>query len=80
MVEPPDWVKTAMLGVLMPIRRSDVVVFVPPLVQLLIFGYAVNLDVENTPIAWMDRDNTPASRSLLNAFKSSRYFRFTMIR
>jgi ABC-2 type transport system permease protein len=57
--------------------RMRVVVFVPPLVQLLIFGYAVNLDVENTPIAWMDRDNTPASRSLLNAFKSSRYFRVT---
>jgi ABC-2 type transport system permease protein len=48
--------------------------FLPPLVQLLLFGYAVNLDVENTRIAWMDFDRTPESRELGAAFSSSRYF------
>ena len=39
--------------------------FLPPIVQLLIFGFAVNLDVEHITIAWMDQDHTPASRELL---------------
>lgn len=49
----------------------------PPLIQLLIFGYAVNLDVENSRIAWLDLDNTPASRELREAFNGSRHFRIT---
>jgi ABC-2 type transport system permease protein len=48
--------------------------FLPPLIQLLIFGYAVNLDVEHTRIAWMDMDRTPESRDLGAAFAASRYF------
>ena len=49
----------------------------PPLIQLLIFGYAVNLDVENSRIAWMDMDRTPESRQLLSGFEGSRHFRVT---
>src|SRR5204862_7203727 len=48
--------------------------FLPPLLQLLIFGYAVNLDVEHIRIAWMDMDRTPESRDLGAAFRASRYF------
>ena len=55
--------------------RMRVVLIFPPLLQLIIFGYAVNLDIENTPLAWMDQDRTPASRELRAAFESSRYFR-----
>ncbi len=55
--------------------RMRVVLFLPPLVQLLIFGYAVNLDVENVRMAWMDLDRTPASRELREAFTSSGRFR-----
>ena len=57
--------------------RSRLLLFVPPLIQLIIFGYAVNLDVENARIAWMDMDRTPESRDLLAAFQGSRYFRIT---
>jgi ABC-2 type transport system permease protein len=49
----------------------------PPLIQLLVFGYAVNLDVENSRIAWMDQDRTPASRELHDVFQGSRNFRIT---
>jgi ABC-2 type transport system permease protein len=49
----------------------------PPLIQLLIFGYAVNLDVEHSRVAWMDQDNTPRSRELRDAFQGSRHFRIT---
>ncbi len=54
--------------------RMRILLIVPPLIQLIIFGYAVNLDVENSRIAWMDLDRTPASRDLLAAFEGSRHF------
>lgn len=57
--------------------RMRVILVMPPLVQLLIFGYAVNLDVENTKIAWVDMDRTPASRELQSAFAGSPYFQIT---
>jgi len=53
--------------------------FGPPLLQLILFGYAVNLDVENARTAWMDMDNTPESRDLLAAFQGSRYFSITAV-
>jgi len=49
----------------------------PPIIQLLIFGYAVNLDVDNSKIAWMDTDRTPQSRELLAGFQGSPQFRVT---
>ena len=55
--------------------RTRALLFGPPLIQLIIFGYAVNLDVQNARIAWMDMDRTPESRELLAAFEGSRYFR-----
>ena len=44
--------------------RMRVLLFVPPMVQLIIFGFAVNLDVDHARIAWMDMDRTPESRDL----------------
>ena len=54
--------------------RMRFMLFLPPLIQLLIFGFAVNLDLEHSKIAWMDLDNTPESRDLGAAFRASRYF------
>src|SRR5690242_21408350 len=54
--------------------RMRVVMFVPPLIQLILFGYAVNLDVDDVRIAWMDQDRTPESRDLLAAFEGSGRF------
>ncbi|MCS6953143.1 MAG: ABC transporter permease [Bryobacteraceae bacterium] len=54
--------------------RMRTVLFLPPLVQLVIFGYAVNLDVRRARIGWMDQDRTPASRELRAAFAGSPYF------
>jgi ABC-2 type transport system permease protein len=54
--------------------RMRVVLIVPPLVQLIVFGYAVNLDVDSARIAWMDQDRTPASRDLRASFEGSRRF------
>jgi ABC-2 type transport system permease protein len=54
--------------------RLRALLFGPPLLQLVIFGYAVNLDVRHTRTAWMDMDSTPQSRELLAAFQGSPYF------
>jgi len=48
--------------------------FMPPLIQLLVFGYAANLDVNTAKIAWMDQDHSPASRELLSEFQGSGRF------
>jgi ABC-2 type transport system permease protein len=54
--------------------RRRLAVFIPPLLQLFVFGYAVNLDVDNVRIGWMDEDHTPASRNLLSGFQGSPRF------
>jgi ABC-2 type transport system permease protein len=54
--------------------RMRVVLFLPPLIQLILFGYAVNLDVDEIRIGWMDLDRTPESRELLAAFEGSTRF------
>ncbi len=54
--------------------RMRVLLFVPPMVQLVVFGFAVNLDVDHARIAWMDMDRTPASRDLRERFEGSGRF------
>ena len=54
--------------------RMRTMLFLPPIIQLLVFGYAVNLDVSNSTMAWMDQDRTPQSRELLAAFQGSGRF------
>ncbi len=54
--------------------RMRGMLFLPPLIQLLIFGYAANLDVDTAKIAWMDQDRTPESRELLSEFEGSGRF------
>jgi drug efflux transport system permease protein len=54
--------------------RMRMMIFMPPLIQLLIFGFAVNLDVDSARIAWMDQDQSPQSRQLLSEFQGSGRF------
>jgi ABC-2 type transport system permease protein len=54
--------------------RMRSMLFLPPLIQLLIFGYAASLDVDSAKIAWMDQDRTPESRELLSEFQGSGRF------
>src|SRR6187402_749558 len=57
--------------------RMRVMLIMPPLIQLLVFGYAVSLDVNHSKIAFADLDNTPLSRELRDAFAGSSYFTIT---
>jgi ABC-2 type transport system permease protein len=54
--------------------RMRFLLFLPPVLQLVIFGYAVTLDVDTARIAWMDMDHTPESRALLARFEGSGRF------
>jgi ABC-2 type transport system permease protein len=55
--------------------RMKAVIFVTPLVQLLVFGYAVTTDVTEIPTAIADFDGSPQTRELVRRFESSRHFR-----
>ncbi len=55
--------------------RMRVILFLPPLIQLMIFGYAANTDIRNISLAVYDLDNSPESRELIEHFASSGYFR-----
>jgi ABC-2 type transport system permease protein len=57
--------------------RMRGMLFLPPLIQLVIFGYAANLDVDTVRIGWMDQDHTAESRQLLSEFQGSGRFIFT---
>ncbi len=54
--------------------RALRVVFMAPIIQLIIFGYAVTTDVKNAAVALYDRDNTTVSRELAQDLTSSGYF------
>jgi ABC-2 type transport system permease protein len=56
--------------------RMFVIIFIAPIFQLFLFGYAVTTDVKNITIAVMDRDRSLASRDLVRAVLNSGYFTF----
>jgi ABC-2 type transport system permease protein len=55
--------------------KTKRVIFVSPIIQLILFGYAVNTDVRNVATALVDHDRTPESRVLVDALTASGYFR-----
>ncbi|GAB1724378.1 MAG: ABC transporter permease subunit [Nitrospira sp. CR1.1] len=50
--------------------------FLLPALWLVVFGYGLNLDVEDIPFAVVDRDQSEFSREYLQRFIQSRYFSF----
>lgn len=54
--------------------RSLIAALLVPVSMLLLFGYALTLDVDRIPTAVHDMDRTPESRALIERFRGSRYF------
>jgi ABC-2 type transport system permease protein len=54
--------------------RMRAVILVIPVVQVILFGYAVNTDVRHIRTAIYDLDNTPSSRDLVSRFEGSGCF------
>jgi drug efflux transport system permease protein len=50
------------------------IIFVAPVIQLAVLGYAATTDVRNVPIVIVDMDRTPASQDLISRFTGSGIF------
>lgn len=54
--------------------RTLAIMFLIPVFQLIMFGYAVTTDVKHLPLAVLDRDKSAASRELIDTYQASTYF------
>jgi ABC-2 type transport system permease protein len=54
--------------------RMKTIIFISPLIQVMIFGYAATTDINYVPTAIYDLDNTKESRGLTRDFTYSGYF------
>lgn len=50
------------------------IIFVAPVMQLILLGYAANLDVNTVPTAVYNQDHTSTSRLFIQKFEKSGYF------
>src|SRR5205823_1104604 len=55
-------------------KRARFILFVPPIVQMLIFGYAATFEIHHVPTVILDLDHSQESRELVSRFSSSPYF------
>jgi len=58
---------------------SLLVIIGMPLLQLIIYGYGVNLDIRHVPLCVYDRDGTQDSQDLLKHFQATDYFRIVHV-
>ncbi len=57
--------------------RTLVSLFLIPVMQLFLLGYAANTNVEHLQTAALDMDRSPRSRAILDAYQASNYFDIT---
>jgi ABC-2 type transport system permease protein len=55
-------------------RRTLFILLFVPVFFLLLYGYALNFDIRNIPLAVKDDDRSSASREVISAFVNSGYF------
>lgn len=55
--------------------RSLLMALAVPVMLLLLFGYALTLDVDRVPTLIFDQDKSPQSREVIRRFEGSKYFR-----
>jgi ABC-2 type transport system permease protein len=58
-------------------RVSFAMIVMIPVMQLLLFGYAINTTPRNLPSAVLLQEDTDLGRSILKAMENTAYFRFT---
>jgi ABC-2 type transport system permease protein len=54
--------------------RTRWLLFGPPVIQMMVFGYAATLEVNHVAFSILDRDNTQESRDFVARLSGSRYF------
>ena len=58
-------------------RISFAMIVMVPLVQLLLFGYAINTTPRDLPTAVLLQESSDVGRSILKAFENTKYFKVT---
>jgi ABC-2 type transport system permease protein len=58
-------------------RRLRIFLILPPIIQLIIYGYAINFDIRQVPFGVFDEDRSQASELLISRFTASEYFLLT---
>ncbi|MGA2821620.1 MAG: ABC transporter permease [Anaerolineales bacterium] len=56
-------------------RSTLTIMLTMPLIQLVLFGYAININVRNIPTVVADQSRDEDSRNFINAMVNSQYFR-----
>ncbi len=57
--------------------RTLTLIFLIPVIQMVLLGYAATTDIDNIALAVLDADHTPASRALVRAYEATSYFQVT---
>ena len=55
-------------------RLTFAMMFGIPILQLILFGFAINTDPKNLPVAVLASDNSPFARRFIHAMENSGYF------
>lgn len=55
-------------------KKLRLFIFMPPIIQLLTYGYAINFDIKGVPTAIYDESGSAAARRLVSRFAASEYF------
>ena len=69
--------KSIMIKEFIQVKRDPISMRIPiimPIVMMLLFGYAVNTEVDKIPTAVLDQCKTQESREYLDKFTASNYF------
>ena len=59
--------------------RSLIIALLLPVVQMLMLGYGVSLDIKHVPICTLDRERSQQSEALLQHFAASQYFEIASV-
>jgi ABC-2 type transport system permease protein len=59
--------------------RSLMIALLMPLVQMLMLGYGVSLDIKHVPLCTWDREDSQQSKTLLKGFAASQYFEIVKV-
>jgi ABC-2 type transport system permease protein len=59
--------------------RTLLMIFIMPILQLFLMGYANNTEVKYISTVLFDQSNSQASRSLVDAFKATEYYLFDYV-
>ena len=55
-------------------KRTRFILIGPPIIQMMVFGYASNYEIRHVPTVVLDLDQSQESRELVSRFTSSPYF------